>query len=381
MSETHSLLNNKQQFAVRWLAERRGGYLDRRAIIEHTELTIPEYEHLMHVLEERRYIDIVPVDSGQYASDLNVLPAILELVRQLDGPVGDHVQPSREHAVIEYLKDEYLRNPSQRPARVCPEIKDIMERFGLTKTQGYALAARLQVRGLIERGAEGTEGEFFRIRPTIVEAASESRAPGREPTRGGAEPMEIDKRDVFVVHGRNMRARNALFTFLRAIGLHPLEWSEIVAATGKASPYTGQVLEEAFRRVQAVVILMTPDDEARLRQPYCGQHEPSHETQLTPQPRPNVLFEAGMALGLHPNRTVIVEMGVLRPISDISGRHVIRMNNSPEMRKELAQRLQTAGCQVNLGGNDWLRDGDFEDALKEPTPAAFSESFLPPPSP
>src|SRR5438874_11427835 len=31
-----------------------------------------------------------------------------------------------------------------------------------------------------------------------------------------------DAKRVFVVHGRNLRARNAVFQFLRSVGLHPL---------------------------------------------------------------------------------------------------------------------------------------------------------------
>jgi hypothetical protein len=35
------------------------------------------------------------------------------------------------------------------------------------------------------------------------------------------------------------------------------------------------------------------------------------------------------------------------------------MNGSAERRKELAQRLRTADCAVNLIGEDWLSAGDF----------------------
>jgi hypothetical protein len=72
-----------------------------------------------------------------------------------------------------------------------------------------------------------------------------------------------------------------------------------------------------------------------------------------------------MALGLFPERTVIVELGRLRPISDIHGRHVIRMNNSAGKRQELAQRLETAGCAVNRSGTDWLTSGDFDAATAD----------------
>jgi len=51
---------------------------------------------------------------------------------------------------------------------------------------------------------------------------------------------------VFVVHGRNLGARDAMFGFLRAIGLEPIEWSTAISATGSASPYIGQALDAAF---------------------------------------------------------------------------------------------------------------------------------------
>lgn len=178
------------------------------------------------------------------------------------------------------------------------------------------------------------------------------------------EKMESDRRKVFVVHGRNWDARNALFAFLRSIGLHPLEWSEAVRETGKASPYVGEVLDTAFSIAKAVLVLITPDDEARLFEQYRNEDDEDYERNLTGQARPNVLFEAGMAMGRNPNRTVLIELGKLRPFSDIGGRHVIRINGTPQKRKDLAQRLKTAGCNVNLNGTDWLTDGDFDSVLE-----------------
>ena len=37
----------------------------------------------------------------------------------------------------------------------------------------------------------------------------------------------------------------------------------------------------------------------------------------------------------------------------------MRLNDSADKRKDLAQRLRTAGCDVNLDGSDWLQAGDF----------------------
>ena len=172
-----------------------------------------------------------------------------------------------------------------------------------------------------------------------------------------------DTRKVFVVHGRNKDARNALFDFLRAIDLHPLEWSEHVSATGKGSPYIGEILDAAFLQAHAVVVLLTPDDEARLRDQFQAEEDPPHETQFTGQARPNVLFEAGMTMARSQNRTILVELGNLRPFSDIGGRHTIRLDNSSQRRQDLAERLRNAGCPVKLTGTDWHTAGDFEAAI------------------
>jgi predicted nucleotide-binding protein len=173
-----------------------------------------------------------------------------------------------------------------------------------------------------------------------------------------------DPRRVFVVYGRNSKANTAIFDFLRRLDLIPMEWEAMRAATEKATPFTGEILVRGFQMAQAIVVLMTGDDEARLRDQHHGPDEPEHEVKLTPQPRPNVLIEAGMAFGYNPDRTILVELGKLRPASDFLGRHVIRLNDSPKSRHALVSRLKTAQCAVNDGGADWLDSSiSFEAAI------------------
>ncbi len=175
----------------------------------------------------------------------------------------------------------------------------------------------------------------------------------------GPAPNRVDARKVMVVYGRDSEARMAMFDFLRALGLQPLEWGKIVEATEKASPYVGEVLDRAFEEASAVVVLFTPDDEAMLREELRSRDEPEYEVELTPQARPNVLFEAGMAFGIHPDRTVMVELGKLRPFSDVYGRHVVRLNGSDGPLRDIARRLKTAGCEVDESGDDWAAAGRF----------------------
>lgn len=173
------------------------------------------------------------------------------------------------------------------------------------------------------------------------------------------EAVDADKASrVFVVHGRNGKAARAMFSFLRAIGLRPTEWSQAVAATGDGSPYLGRILEAAFDQAQAIVVLMTPDDVVHLDPAYAdGDDDP--ETRPAGQARPNVLFEAGMAMGRDEKRTILVELGNLRVPTDIVGRHVVRLDGSTERRQDLAQRLRTAGCAVDQSASHWMTEGDF----------------------
>ncbi len=172
-----------------------------------------------------------------------------------------------------------------------------------------------------------------------------------------------DSRTVFVVHGRETYIRESLYEFLISVGLRPLPFQEAKKATGKASPLIPDVLDKAFSLAQAVVVLMTPDDEARLRGLYHDRQrkEPAYETELTPQARPNVLFEAGMAMGRNPDRTILVEIGELRPFTDIAGRLTIRLDNTLQKRQELIDALEVAHCPVALAAanlvNEVLQDG------------------------
>lgn len=189
-----------------------------------------------------------------------------------------------------------------------------------------------------------------------------------------------DPRKVFVVHGRNKPARKALFDFLRSIGLQPLEWSQALAASGKGAPFIGEVLDRTYSQVRAVVVLLTGDDLAMLAPAFQEPDDPEPEKQLTPQARPNVLFEAGLALGRHPDSTILVQLGTLRPFSDIAGRHVVRLSNAPASRHDLVNRLKVAGCSVDLSGPDWLSTGDFDGSIpkfKSAPPSPVQKSTPP----
>jgi hypothetical protein len=179
-------------------------------------------------------------------------------------------------------------------------------------------------------------------------------------------PSSIDPRKVFVVYGRNSKARVAIFDFLRAIDLAPMEWEQVLATTGKPSPFIGEALEAGFSIAQAAVVILTGEDMARAGKRYLKPDDSNDEKFLTPQPRPNVLFEAGMALGIHPDRTVLLSLGTYRKFSDIDGRHLVQLSNKLPSRQAVVDRLKRAGCAVDVDNkSDWHERGDFDGAIED----------------
>ncbi len=198
--------------------------------------------------------------------------------------------------------------------------------------------------------------------PVALALAVERNRNRRAPTRHATQikPKAATRgRKVFVVHGRNDRLRRALFSFLRSLDLEPLEWRKAIGATGKGTPTVPDILDAAFAEAVAIVVLLTPDDRVTLAPAYRKSNDPAYESRIVGQSRPNVLFEAGMAFGRNPNATVLVQIGVVKPFSDVGDRHVTRLGNDPESRSELVTKLRNAGCAVNESGTDWYTEGDF----------------------
>lgn len=160
-----------------------------------------------------------------------------------------------------------------------------------------------------------------------------------------------DARKVFIVHGRDMSTKNTLEQFLRYIDVSPLDWAEARRLTGLSSPSTLQVVQAGLNHAQAVIVIFTPDDEARLKDEYHQQDDGPDEVNVTGQARQNVTLEAGMAMGIDAKRTVFVRKGKTRAISDIDGMQWINLNDDWNDRKMLLDSLLTAGVSLNTNRN------------------------------
>jgi predicted nucleotide-binding protein len=171
----------------------------------------------------------------------------------------------------------------------------------------------------------------------------------------------LRRRGIFVIFGRNTKARDAVFKFLQSLGLQPEDYRKAMRHVKGAPRHIIDIVKKGLSRNYAAVVLMTPDDEARTRREFRTE---ATEGILRGQARPNVLFEAGMAVATRPRRTVFVVMGKHRPIfSDLSGIQLVKLSNSQQKREEFRQWLINARCGINHSSTGWRRAGDFNAAL------------------
>jgi predicted nucleotide-binding protein len=216
------------------------------------------------------------------------------------------------------------------------------------------LAYRL---GIERRPAGQKEPGYQAIRNRSMPSPVAERTEIEIQSERGPMPSDIsdDKhKKVMVIYGHDEEANAALFDCLRAMGLRPQEWGQLIQQSQVGSPYIGAVLDEAFKNVQAVVAFFTPDEHVITRAHFAGGVD-----NWRLQARPNVLFEAGMALATHPRETILLVLGNQELPSDLSGRHFIRLDGTGIPLKNLGDRLRTAGCAVELDGNDWLNPRRF----------------------
>ena len=226
-------------------------------------------------------------------------------------------------------------------------------RLGINIHKYSTHAQREQIRSYLTGGGSSRVAS-----PTEISRVADNRTPTRSAKLRKAKKTKDNS--VFVVHGRDEALRKSMFAFLRALGLNPMEWAQAVHQAKGPNPDVREIIDSAMARVQAVVVLFSPDEMAYLKKHFCSLDDKQSEGKPAGQARPNVLFEAGLALGAHPDKTVIVQVGRVRPFSDIAGKHLAKLTNDPAKRNDLANRLAKIGCNVNRIGDDWMTAGIFE---------------------
>ena len=139
--------------------------------------------------------------------------------------------------------------------------------------------------------------------------------------------------DVFIVHGHDHLALNAVHDFMTELGLTPVVL--------RNEPSRGRTIIEKiehYANVKFAVVLMTADDQGASNRDITQHGTAAWKARA----RQNVIFEHGyfMARLGRQRVTALVGMGVEEP-SDIAGIGYIRMG--PGWKTELRRELAAAG--------------------------------------
>lgn len=142
-------------------------------------------------------------------------------------------------------------------------------------------------------------------------------------------------RRVFVVHGHDEAAKEAVARFLSKLELEPVILHEL--------PNQGRTVIEKFEGyadVDFAVVLLTPDD---IGYPASLPDNPK------PRARQNVVFELGCFVGrLGRSRVCALHKGNVEILSDYNGVIYVSMDDPQGWRLLLAREIRAAGIDVDL---------------------------------
>lgn len=144
-----------------------------------------------------------------------------------------------------------------------------------------------------------------------------------------------NKEKVFVVHGRDEGPKNNVARFLTALGLTPV----ILDEQSDQGRTIIDKFEEEARDVEYAVVVLTPDDEGRLR---------NGDADLIARARQNVVFELGFFVGAFGRTNVCaIVKGDLEKPSDYDGVVYIPYVDTEGWKMRLLRELKAAGFDVD----------------------------------
>jgi hypothetical protein len=170
----------------------------------------------------------------------------------------------------------------------------------------------------------------YRVERQLMSNGNDQVTSGRKqhsPAESTQSAISNSRRRVFVVHGHDMSTLARVESVIHRLGCHPVIFSRI---GDKGAKTNIEILEHTLPACDAVVALLTPDDEGRS----IGAER------LRRRARQNVLVEAGYAIISKRHRSLIVTIGDVEIPSDFDG--INRVHGAvwdDAMAFELARRL------------------------------------------
>lgn len=221
---------------------------------------------------------------------------------------------------------------AQEVARFSPMLAD---RLAVSTEQGVAGVAKAIAEAVLIKEKGESQSVADRLESVVerLERLERTKPAPREGFRTEESQEEPD--NVFVVHGRDDAARDAVCRFIEKIGARPVVLVE--------QPNRGRTVIEKFEDhadVKFAIVLMTPDDLGGL----SGSPDST-----SARARQNVILELGYFMGrLGRERFCILNKASVEIPSDILGVVWIDMDPAHGWRIALARELYQAGVRINL---------------------------------
>ncbi len=141
---------------------------------------------------------------------------------------------------------------------------------------------------------------------------------------------------VFVVHGRDINAAEAIARAVEKLGLEAVILHE--------NPDEGRTiiekLEESAKNASFAIVLFTPDDVGALKE--------EADKGSNPRARQNVIFELGYFIGkLGRKQVCSIYQGKVESPSDIDGLLYVEMDEHGAWRQKLAKEIESAGIPID----------------------------------
>lgn len=146
-----------------------------------------------------------------------------------------------------------------------------------------------------------------------------------------------------------------LHLFLKSLGLTAIDWDQDVQLSGNPAGVPWKDARQAMLGGVPTLVVFTPDERV-------GDSEGSDGAM---QPRADVLFDAGYALGSDPDGTVFVRIGDCRLPDDDIERRSLALDDGEQSRSKLIARLQQAGLKIDTAKRDWVTAGVFGSPANE----------------
>lgn len=268
------------------------------------------------------------------ASDLVFeMPESLHAITQLGvGPKsGSPLEAQFETALIQAIDE--LPPTDADAARIMFGVNPEFRSTRLGKRREMAAETLGVVAGTFRNRHEGRllDALSQRIALTLLEGppAGESH----EEDASSRDPMQV-----LMIHGRESFGVKEVARLVEGLGLQPLFWQEALDRTGVWSPSVIGRFRSCLDVAQGVIVIL----EGGLG-----------DSGL------NLAFEAGLALGLAEERTVVVQLGDQPPPNDLEAVNILRLRSTKESVNALSAALRGAGCAV--GG---LRPASSKEAPK-----------------